>query len=123
MSNLSSKSAVNHYITQRLTAIVLIPIAVWFIVVVFKISKADSLAELGEQLLSPFNMITAILFVIAALYHGLLGIKEIVTDYIHCSTLKKVLVSSLVLITIISAIAGIFSLVYFFIMLKIFFPC
>ncbi|CAG7592556.1 MAG: succinate dehydrogenase, hydrophobic membrane anchor protein [Candidatus Midichloria sp.] len=123
MSNLSSKSAVNHYITQRLTAIVLIPIAVWFIVVVFKISKADSLAELGEQLLSPFNMITAILFVIAALYHGLLGTKEIVTDYIHCPALKKVLVSSLVLVTIISAIAGIFSLVYFFIMLKIFFPC
>ena len=118
-----SSSSLNHYIAQRVTAIILIPTAVWFIVFIFKLSNASSLQELGSYLLSPFNVIVAILFLLVLLYHGLLGMKEIIADYVHCTITKKIIDNTLFIVTVISAIAAVFSVVYFFIVLKIFFPC
>lgn len=118
-----SDSGLNHYVAQRLTAVILIPTAIWFIVFIFNLSSANSLEELGYYLLSPFNVITAILFVLAFLYHGLLGIKEIITDYVHCAVAKKITSNILLIIIVVSATAAVFSIIYFFIVLKIFFPC
>jgi len=118
MSN--SKSASNHYIAQRLTAVLLIPISIWFIVFIFKISQADSAMEVFRYIKSPFNTITAMIFIITFLYHGFLGIKEIVTDYVHCPTQKKIIMSSLVLFTFVSCVAGVFSIAYIYIKLRLF---
>ena len=118
-----SSSGLSHYIAQRITALVLIPVSIWFVIFIFRLSCATSLSSLGELLMSPFNVVSAIVFIIAFLYHGLLGMKEIITDYIHTDGLKKTINTVLFLATTLSAVVGIFSLVYFYIILRVFFPC
>lgn len=123
MSNSSSKSAVKHHIAQRLTAVALVPTSIWFVSLIYHLSSSQSLTELGNILLAPANTIIYIIFILAFLYHGMIGMHSIITDYVHCNTIKKVIMILLAFLTIISAISAIFSIIYFFIVLRVFFPC
>ena len=118
-----SSSGLSHYIAQRVTALILIPFSIWFVIFIYRLSCVTSLLDLGQILLSPLNIVAAMVFIIAFLYHGLLGMKEIITDYVHIDGVKNTVNTALFLITTLSAIVGIFSLVYFYIVLRVFFPC
>ena len=55
---------------------------------------------LREFLGNPGNAALMSLFVLASIYHGLLGMQEVIVDYVHC---KKGLVLSLLLIKFLAA--------------------
>jgi len=83
----SSKSGTAHWVAQRLTAILLIPLFFYFLVNVDSLTSKNYL-ELVEWFQTPVNSIAMVLFVICAFYHGMLGLEEVITDYVHSYGVK-----------------------------------
>lgn len=83
----SAKEGVGHWRMQRLTAIALIPMTVWFTISIASLTGANY-SETIEWITSPFVAIFMILFSITMLYHAFLGVQVVVEDYIHTKRLK-----------------------------------
>ena len=74
---------------QRLSAIGLIWLTIWFIS--FSLSLiGDAREEVLERFQHPFNATHFVLFLSFGFYHGWLWVGEIIEDYIHCSCLKGI---------------------------------
>ena len=86
----SAKNGTHHWWMQRVTAIALIPLVIWFVLNVIKASTSHH--KFVDVLSSPFNSIVMVLFISVALYHGALGFRVIVEDYVHCKCKKHFLI-------------------------------
>jgi succinate dehydrogenase / fumarate reductase membrane anchor subunit len=78
----SAKSGVTHFWHQRLTAVALLPLTAWFVWAVACYAGAPY-AEVIAFLSNPFNAAGMLLFVLAGLYHGVLGLQVVIEDYVH----------------------------------------
>ena len=105
----SAKEGVNHWWMQRLTAIALIPLTLWFVISIANLSGSSYSATIA-WLSSPLVAIFMILLVAATLYHALLGVQVVIEDYIHNEGWKFFLLISLKLIFLVLGVAAIFSL-------------
>jgi succinate dehydrogenase / fumarate reductase membrane anchor subunit len=78
----SAKSGVMHFWRQRLTAVALLPLTAWFVWAVARYAGAPY-ADVIAFLANPFNAAAMLLFVLAGLYHAVLGLQVVVEDYVH----------------------------------------
>jgi succinate dehydrogenase / fumarate reductase membrane anchor subunit len=76
----SAKGGVHHWWMQRITAIALIPLVVWFAISLVMLSGADY-AVARAWIGSPLVMILLILTITVGLYHGQLGLQVVWEDY------------------------------------------
>ncbi|MBN9487182.1 MAG: succinate dehydrogenase, hydrophobic membrane anchor protein [Alphaproteobacteria bacterium] len=76
----SAKDGVGHWWAQRLTAIALIPLVVWFAVSLVMLSGADY-ATARAWIGSPLVMVLLILVIGIGLHHGQLGLQVVLEDY------------------------------------------
>ncbi len=86
----SAKAGVEHFWHQRVTAVVLAPLTLWFVWSVARYTGAPH-AEVVTFLGNPFNATAMLLFVAAGLYHMSLGVQVIIEDYIGREILKLAL--------------------------------
>lgn len=110
----SNKKATQVWWAQRLTAIALIPLVFWFVFFVVKlvlINKGENFAEV----ISPFNAVFLVMFIGFGIYHGFLGIVDIIEDYIHCRALRVSLLIFLKLFSVLTAITGISAILVIYI--------
>ena len=105
----TAKEGVHHWWMQRLTAIALIPLTLWFIISIATLNNA-SYTETVNWLSIPLVSIFMILFVSATLYHALLGVQVVVEDYIHQEGFKFLLLIGLKFIFLVLGVVAIFSL-------------
>ena len=103
----SAKDGTRHWWAQRLTAIALVPLTLWFIYTLVSLTTLDYLAAIG-WLQSPMNTILLILFVFALFYHAQLGMQVVIEDYIENEALK---ITSIILLNFIMLFAGIAGIV------------
>jgi len=108
----SSGGATHHWVMQRLTAVSLIPLAVWFIYSAVALTAGDLtrdviVAWFGD----PFNAIVMILLLTAMFWHGSLGIQVVIEDYIHVKRQKLVLLIVSKLACFGMGVAGIFAII------------
>lgn len=83
----SSKEGTEHFWVQRITAVALIPLFIFFII--FVIAYAGSPYEdVVAALANPFVAVLMAMMVIAGLFHMRIGMQEIIDDYIHNELLK-----------------------------------
>jgi succinate dehydrogenase / fumarate reductase membrane anchor subunit len=114
----SAKSGTGHWIHQRLTAVFLVPLSLWFIanllgfIYLGKEIKSDLL--ITDLLLGPVNLIAMLLFLNIALYHGILGMKVIIEDYVHCEKMKNTMLITLYAVTIVTMVAVTISIIGFY---------
>jgi len=104
----SAKEGVTHWWVQRVTAVALVPLALWFVASVVALAGADRAAVVA-WLHAPLAAILMVLLLIALFYHWALGLQVVIEDYIHTEWRK---ISALVLnqfVAIALAIAGIFA--------------
>ena len=87
----SAKEGTGHFIMQRITAIALIPLAVWFIFSLLCLSESSDAMQVAHWLSSGLNATALICMVVALFYHAKLGIQTIIEDYVHCSCWKVAL--------------------------------
>lgn len=83
----SAKSGVAHFWHQRLSAAALVPLTIWFVWSVARYAGAPY-AEVIGFFHNPFNAAAMLLFVLAGLYHMVLGLQVVVEDYIHRETTR-----------------------------------
>ncbi|HEV2574537.1 succinate dehydrogenase, hydrophobic membrane anchor protein [Methylocella sp. CPCC 101449] len=78
----SAKSGTRHMLHTRLTAIALLPLSIAFVWIVVSLVGKDYntvRATLGNPLVS----VTLLLFLIAGIYHMMLGMQMVIEDYVY----------------------------------------
>ena len=79
----SAKEGVQHWWVQRLTAVALVPLAVWFVIVILELAATGAdRAELVAWVRHPVPAAVWSLLLIAVVYHAALGLQVIVEDYL-----------------------------------------
>jgi succinate dehydrogenase / fumarate reductase membrane anchor subunit len=106
----SAKEGVDHWWGQRITAIALVPLSLWFVSAVIGLVGAD-LDTVQNWVSLPLPAILLILLLIATFYHLALGLEVVVEDYVHTELAKLGLVVVLRLLCFGFAVAGIFAVV------------
>ncbi|MGN6582282.1 MAG: succinate dehydrogenase, hydrophobic membrane anchor protein [Rhizobiaceae bacterium] len=102
----SAKEGTGHFWHIRVTSVALIPLAIYFIVLVISLN-GGGYEEVRASLSHPFNALVLGLFILISLVHMRLGMQEIIEDYIHGEGLK---VSLLILSTFFCVIVGVASI-------------
>ena len=77
----SAKEGVQHWWAQRVSALALVPLALWFVIIVIKLAGADR-AAFVQWVHQPVPAAILILLLIATFYHGALGLQVVIEDYI-----------------------------------------
>ena len=79
----------SHWITQRITAVALLPLYAWLLFVAFPDASAADHAELFVWMQDPMNATFICLTIVFSLHHMVLGLEVIVEDYIATPALNK----------------------------------
>ena len=108
----SETSCVVHWWYQRVTAIALIPVSLWFGFALMSLPGAGY-GEVVEWIQRPWNTLALVVFIMASFYHAILGIQVVLEDYVHTEWLqtKSILATKVVLIS--------FALLMLFAVLKV----
>jgi succinate dehydrogenase / fumarate reductase membrane anchor subunit len=85
----SAKEGVHHWWAQRLTAIALVPLALWFVVSVAGLAGMDH-AEAVAWISSPAVTVLLVLLAAATFWHAQLGVQVVIEDYVHNEAVKLV---------------------------------
>ncbi len=98
----SAKKGVHHWWLQRLTALALVPLSLWFIYSLVVITGAEYTTVIA-WLSQPLNAVLMLLFVFSLYYHAVLGVQVVIEDYIESEWQK---IACLILINFLAWIAG-----------------
>jgi succinate dehydrogenase / fumarate reductase membrane anchor subunit len=104
----SAKEGVEHWWMQRITAIALVPLILWFVIAVIGLVGGD-LETVQNWIGRPLPAILLVLLLIATFYHMSLGLQVVVEDYVHAELAKLALVIVIRLFCFAFAVAGIFA--------------
>lgn len=104
----SSRQGTGHWLAQRVTAIALIPLSLWFVILVLLHMRADYVTAL-IWLHSPVVSVLSVLLLTTVFYHAYLGLQMVIEDYLHAEWLKLSALLLIKFICILLAAAGIFA--------------
>ena len=77
----SAHSGVGHFLHQRISAMFLIPLSIWFGICVLGLVGANEPSVL-IFLQNPLNALLMGAFVLISLFHMTLGLEEVINDYV-----------------------------------------
>jgi succinate dehydrogenase / fumarate reductase membrane anchor subunit len=78
----SAKEGAHHWWVQRLTAVALVPLTLWFIASLLVLTGASH-GEVALWLARPHNAVLMLALIGATFWHGALGLQVVIEDYIH----------------------------------------
>lgn len=103
----SARSGVGHWWVQRVTAIALIPLGVWFAGSLIALLSADY-ATVTAWLALPYNAVLTALLVVIMFHHSWLGVQVVVEDYVHAEGIKIASLLIIKFIHVLLAAYGVF---------------
>lgn len=101
----SIRNATGHFWYQRVTAVALIPLSVWLLVLLNKALTApyaDSVAWLS----SPINAAAIIAWTVAVIFHASLGVQVVIEDYVSTLSIRRLAIRATNLIFLALGIAA-----------------
>ncbi|HZR35070.1 MAG TPA: succinate dehydrogenase, hydrophobic membrane anchor protein [Nevskia sp.] len=98
----SAKDGVHHWWVQRLTALALIPLSLWFVFSVARYHVADY-PTMMAWIHNPYVAVGLVLYFIAVFYHSALGVQVVIEDYVGTEWLK---IASIVLMKLAHFVFG-----------------
>jgi succinate dehydrogenase / fumarate reductase membrane anchor subunit len=107
----SAKQGLGHWWGQRVSAMALLPLTLWFVWSVVGLTGADQ-ARVLAWLSRPATAILMSLFVVATFYHLSMGVRVVIEDYVHREGVKLtalLLVKGLIILT---ATASLFTILH-----------
>ncbi len=106
----SARRGVHHFLVQRVTAVALMLLGVWFVWLVLRMLHLDYAAA-HALLARPCNTVLMFAFVVAALWHAQLGLQVVIEDYVHAHGLQLALQIALRFLCFLGAAAGVLAVI------------
>jgi len=103
----SAKHGFSHWWLQRVSAVALIPLSLWFVCALICLIGAPH-AEVVEWMGSIVNASLLIVFVSAMLYHAQTGLQVVIEDYVHTKWLNLLAIYG---VKFAAAVMGVISIV------------
>ena len=108
----SAKEGADHWWWQRLTAILLVPLSLWFVASIWwRIISGATYEAFQDWLSGPVAAILMLIFVGALFYHLKLGLQVVTEDYVHKKAVKWTFLVIINLGCLIGAVAAVYSTV------------
>lgn len=104
----SAKHGFSHWWWQRVTAIALIPLTLWFVWSVLQGLNAD-FAQVQAWLSAPLNATLMLAFVLTALFHGQTGLQVVIEDYVHTTWLNLTMLLTIKFASVLLAVLAVIS--------------
>jgi len=83
----SAREGVTHFWQQRVTAVALVPLSIWFLIVIVSLTQADY-ETAAQTLKQPIIAIPMLLLLISGFYHMKLGLQVVIEDWIDGDGMK-----------------------------------
>jgi succinate dehydrogenase / fumarate reductase membrane anchor subunit len=83
----SAKDGTGHWWAQRVSAVALIPLTLWFLLSLLALPVLDY-ATVRAWLSVPLSGLLAVLLVVVLTYHSYLGTTVVIEDYVHAAGTK-----------------------------------
>lgn len=77
----SAKDGTHHWWAQRVTAIALVPLSLWFVYSVLKVAPTG-IDGYRNWIASPLNATAMIVFLAVTFHHAQLGVQVVIEDYV-----------------------------------------
>ncbi len=78
----SAHSGVRHWWLQRITAVALVPLSLWFLWLCAGLAHADY-ATVRAAIGQPVHAVLLVALVVSLFWHGALGLQVVIEDYVH----------------------------------------
>jgi len=98
-----------HWLAQRLTALALIPLFVWFIYSFVGLIGASH-AEFVTWLSQPIQAVLLSVFILISFYHAVIGAQVVVEDYVSNMCLRKLKIVGQKLFYLIAGLTCLYSI-------------
>ena len=102
----SAKDGTHHWWHQRVSALALIPLSLWFAVTLLGHMRADHL-DVVTWIGSPFVTVLLIALIVSTFYHAKLGLQVVIEDYVHGELGKVLLLIAMKLAMVFGALLGV----------------
>lgn len=99
----------HHWWAQRLSALALIPLSLWFVFSVVS-HIGDSHGEVLAWVATPSVAVMLVLFIGFMLYHAQLGVQVVIEDYVHSEPVKVLLLLAIKGLALVLGLGGIFAI-------------
>jgi succinate dehydrogenase / fumarate reductase membrane anchor subunit len=105
----SARDGTGHWWAQRVSAVALIPLTLWFMFSLLALPALDY-ATVRAWLSFPLSGFLAVLLVAVLTYHSSLGTTEVIEDYVHSTGMKLLSLLLLQFAHVVVGGAGIFAI-------------
>ena len=102
----AAKDGTGHWWAQRLSALAMIPLVVWFVASVVSMAGADYVT-MQAWIGSPVVGGIMILLIAATFYHAHLGLQVVIEDYVHHEGMKFAAVIAVKALAVVLGLTGI----------------
>jgi succinate dehydrogenase / fumarate reductase membrane anchor subunit len=108
----SAKEGTEHWWMQRLTAVLMVPLGLWFVAEMWwLVMQGADHAALVDWLHGPVAATLLILFAGAMFYHLKLGLQVVIEDYVHHKPMKWMMLIGLSLGCLVAGAACVYSVI------------
>ena len=104
----SAGEGVGHWWMQRVTAVALLPLTVWFVISILG-QSLQSYDAMRGWLGQPWVAVLTTLLVVTLAWHSKLGVQVVVEDYVHGKGAKTALLLLSIFVHAAAAIAAVFA--------------
>jgi succinate dehydrogenase / fumarate reductase membrane anchor subunit len=104
----SARAGSRHWWAQRLTALALVPLTLWFIFSVIHLSGASHQVVI-DWLSTPLTLGLMLALIVATFHHLQLGVQVVIEDYVHDERIKTASVLAVKALSVLLALVCIVS--------------
>ena len=106
----SARGGTGHFIVQRITAVALTVLSIWFVWLCLSFMRADY-ATAHAMLAKPQNAVLMSAFIIALFWHAQIGLQVVIEDYVHTPWMEIALQILVKFLALLGALACVFAVV------------
>ena len=104
----SAKSGLHHWWHQRVSAVAMVGLVSWMVVLLFSLVDADYQTALN-MLAHPVNATVVVLFIAVGLWHASLGLQVVLEDYVANEGVRLIAVLAVKMAASVIAVLSILS--------------
>ena len=104
----SAKSGLHHWWHQRVSAVAMVGLVSWMVVLLLSLVEADYQTALN-MLAHPVNATVVVLFVAVGLWHASLGLQVVLEDYVANEGVRLIAILAVKMAASVTAILAILS--------------